>query len=592
MEKQSSLRDDMSSDDDLEDVVVVREQAPAPSQSAKEEEPEQQGRQGSVSLLSRLSSVSSSFSNDDQTKEGQEPSKEKPQQQRRRSLLARLGGGLCNEEVDIADAGIRSQLSRLNGLMKLDMNKDRQRKRFMDQVRELVQKNPKLALYRFKVDGLEEPLLHQVICRRPPLDLVELVYAYNPAAAMEKGFGDYTILHTACLCHNTKEVIEFLVKQDPLNLQARRPFPPLFCAIDNETHMEVLEFLVKSYPAALCSCDLSSVTPLDVALMEQMPLPIIQLFVSHYPSPELKVSERAGCVQMHPEVSSIFASEHHIIRTLDATNMRFTRPGWTTFFKLVACNETLTELLLDLGEAEVDPDACDALNKMMRENDSLTKVSISGRLLPTAFAKAVISGFSKNQVMTELSFLVHLDFMNIEGLVRNCASHPTLTKLTLRHCVADGTDWSGLSSLTSLERLDLSDCMVGPSLAEPLAALIEKTDRLEELNVARNRIGDKGTVLIAKALEKNSSLQGVDFGQNNIEETGWQAFVSTLQECNSSLLSLGFAMDDAHYDTYNQQVLYYCDQNAMGRSKLSPRNEEENYPPTKLNRLTNSQKAS
>jgi hypothetical protein len=498
------------------------------------------------------------------------PEDEKPQR-RRSSLLVRLGSNLNDEKMDIKDAGLRSQLSRLNGLMKLDMNKPRQRTRFFQQVTELVQKNPKLALCRFKVDDCEEPLLHQVVCRQPPLELVEQMYAYNPMAATERGFGDYTLLHTACLCHCSKEVIEFLVKQDPLLLQAR-PFPPLFCAIDHETKMEVLEFLVKSYPDALCSCDVASITPLDMALMEDLPLPIIQLFVSHYPRSELKVSQRAGSFQMHPEVSSIFASEHYVITTLDATNMRFTRQGWITFFKLMSDNGTLEELLLDLGEAEVDPDVCDALNKLMRENDCLQKLSISGRLLPTAFARSIVNGVEKNQTIKELSFLVDLDFMNIEGLLRNCAHHPTLIKLTLRKCVAEGTDWSGLLSLTSLETLDLSDCMVGAGLATPLSALLETTTKLEELQIERNQIGDDGTVLIAHALQKNSTLKRLDYGQNAIGESGWQAFTTALQEHNTTLSSISFGLDDELYETYSQQLMYYCDQNALGRT-LSPKQE-------------------
>jgi hypothetical protein len=36
--------------------------------------------------------------------------------ERRRFFLRRLGSNLINEEVDIADAGVRSQLSRLNRL--------------------------------------------------------------------------------------------------------------------------------------------------------------------------------------------------------------------------------------------------------------------------------------------------------------------------------------------------------------------------------------------------------------------------------------------------------------------------------------------
>jgi hypothetical protein len=303
--------------------------------------------------------------------------------------------------------------------------------------------------------------------------------------------------------------------------------------------------------------------------MEQLPLPIIQLFFSHYPGTELKITERAGCIPMLPEISSIFASDHHVIQTLDATNMRFTAEAWVSFFRVLATNSTLDQLIIDLGETEVDPDVCEALCTMIRENDSLRKLRISGRILPTAFAKAIVKGFKENNEITDLTFLVHLDLMNVESLIRHCQTHTSLKKLTLNHCVGSRMDWTGISSLTSLRLLDLSDCRIGSELAEPLVQLLELTENLEELLVARNWIGDDGTVQIAKALEHNASVKRLDYGQNGIEDLGWKAFIKTLQESNTTLVSLGFALDDPKYEIYSEQLLYYCDRNALGRSPTS-----------------------
>jgi hypothetical protein len=130
-------------------------------------------------------------------------------------------------------------------------------------------------------------------------------------------------------------------------------------------------------------------------------------------------------------------------------------------------------------------------------------------------------------------------------------------------------DWTGISSLTSLRLLDLSDCRIGSELAEPLVQLLELTENLEELLVARNWIGDDGTVQIAKALEHNASVKRLDYGQNGIEDLGWKAFIKTLQESNTTLVSLGFALDDPKYEIYSEQLLYYCDRNALGRSPTS-----------------------
>jgi len=479
------------------------------------------------------------------------------------TLVSRLSNGLQEEAVNLKTAGYRTQLGRLNRLLKLDTTIPKQAKRFNEQCLELVQKNPKLPKIKFKIDSYEEYLLHQIICKRPSLELVEFVYLLNPDAAIIPGFGGYSLFHHACWSHNSKQILEFLVKANPDCVKAP-PFPPLMCAVDNITSMEVLEFLVKAYPEALCSSDVSTVTPLDIALLENLSLDVIHLFVSFFPRPELRVLKGSGRFLMPPEVAAVFAQDHPFVRTLDATYMRFTKQGCQTFFKVLAQNSTLEELLLDLTEEGVDPDVCEAMEKFMRNNDSLLKLRIRGRLLPTAFARALITGLSNNQTLEELSMEVCLDHVN-QGKLLDCVKvHPHLNCLALKHCNVDSGNWDGIANLTMLERLDLSDSKIGPALAKPLAKLLETTTKLKELCVRNNCIGGEGTVLIARALEQNSSLEMLEYSHNDIDESGWNALVNTMEVHNKTVRNVGFAMDDPHYDTYYQRLQYYCDQNSVG----------------------------
>ena len=104
-------------------------------------------------------------------------------------------------------------------------------------------------------------------------------------------FRSFLLLHHSCWCHASLEVIQFLVAIDKQAIWAPL-FPPLFCAVNSKTCLGVLEFLVKTYPEALCTSDISSVTPLDIALKDELPLCVISLLVQYKPISELKVSKK------------------------------------------------------------------------------------------------------------------------------------------------------------------------------------------------------------------------------------------------------------------------------------------------------------
>jgi hypothetical protein len=481
-------------------------------------------------------------------------------------FLGRLNRALDlnSEQQDVATAGTWSQLRTLNRLMQQETFDEASRTHVDIKIMELVQTNPELARCKFKIDDFDEYLLHQIICKRPSVELVVYVYQQNPGAAKVPGFGGYSLLHHACWCHASLDVIQFLVAIDEQAIRSG-PFPPLFCAVDKETSFDVMEFLVRSYPEALCTSDISSVTPLDIALMDELPLHVIALFVQHYPNSELKVTEKGGSTKLQQEVACILGHDHDIIRTVDASFVKFTTPAQAAFFEVLASNTTLTEIVLNLTDIEVDEMICESFYLFLTKNACIKKFSVCGGVLNEALADSMVRGIHVNGTIDDLVIEGGLSKGGVESLLAGSSEIKNLEKLSLKYTVVDGADWSGLSSFLSLQSLDLSNCQVGTSLAGPLAALLENTWRLEELFVGRNYIGDTGTIAIAKALQKNRSLRKLEYEKNEIGEQGWEAFINSLREFNVTLRFVRFASEDPFYDKYSPQLLYFCDENGFGR---------------------------
>lgn len=507
------------------------------------------------------------FRQREQKKEGQAV-------QTRGRFLGRLNRALAlnSEQLNAATAGAWSQLRTLNQLMQQKTFDDASRTHVDIKIMELVQTNPELAKCKFKIEDFDEYLLHQIICRRSSVELVVYVYQQNPNAAKIPGFGGYSLLHHACWCHASLEVIQFLVAIDEQAIRSG-PFPPLFCAVDKETTFDVIEFLVKSYPEALCTSDISSVTPLDIALMDDLPVQVIALLVQHHPNSDLKVTEKGGSKTLQKDVACILGRDHDIIRTVDASFVKFTAQAQAAFFEALASNTTLTEIVLNLTDIEVDDLICESLYLFFTQNGCIKKFSVCGGVLNEALADSLVRGIRLNGTIVDLVIEGGLSKSGVESLLAGSSEMNNLEKLSLKYTVVDGTDWSGLSSFLSLQSLDLSNCQVGTSLAGPIAALLEITCRLEELFVGRNNIGDIGTVAIAKALQKNKSLRKLEYEKNEIGERGWEALIDSLREFNITLLFVRFAVEDPFYDKYYPQLVYFCDENGFGRQIVEKKSQ-------------------
>eukprot|EP00727_Mastigamoeba_balamuthi_P007253 m51a1_g3148 putative pelle il-1 receptor associated kinase (429) ;mRNA; r:320719-322237 len=82
---------------------------------------------------------------------------------------------------------------------------------------------------------------------------------------------------------------------------------------------------------------------------------------------------------------------------------------------------------------------------------------------------------------------------------------------------------------TTLTKLDLEGCRVGPPGATSLAGVLRKNTALKQLNLGYNNIESEGAIAIALALEGNTSLTFLNVFSNDFEEDAAKAIADALK---------------------------------------------------------------
>jgi NLR family CARD domain-containing protein 3 len=103
----------------------------------------------------------------------------------------------------------------------------------------------------------------------------------------------------------------------------------------------------------------------------------------------------------------------------------------------------------------------------------------------------------------------------------------------------------GLQVSTSVVRLYFVNTNIGMTLDEGkcLARLLQQNDKLEELYLSENHLGDEGVKHLSGGLQQNQTLQVLDIRSNEIGPEGALAISSVLPQARS-LKNLCFAMND------------------------------------------------
>ena len=109
---------------------------------------------------------------------------------------------------------------------------------------------------------------------------------------------------------------------------------------------------------------------------------------------------------------------------------------------------------------------------------------------------------------------------------------------------------------SSLERINLSLNRFGDSGGEQVgAALLSPDCKLRELNISRNNLGDRSTIILAYGTSVNQTLATLNLDANSIGTTGARAIISSLatgSKCQISMAEIDFEIfyNSSSFDMY------------------------------------------
>lgn len=90
-----------------------------------------------------------------------------------------------------------------------------------------------------------------------------------------------------------------------------------------------------------------------------------------------------------------------------------------------------------------------------------------------------------------------------------------------------------LKSMSSLKRLRVNNCGLGPEGGEMIAEALKenKSLKLEEFSAGRDRLENKGITALAEVFNSMGSLKVVNVPQNGIKDEGMSNLVAGLRSC-------------------------------------------------------------
>ena len=92
--------------------------------------------------------------------------------------------------------------------------------------------------------------LHQIICKQPPLDIIQAIIKYEPGVLKMKNHDGQLPIHHACQFGASLEVIKTLLTASPDSIKAEDNdgWLPLHYAIYCDSSLDIFNLLIESYP--------------------------------------------------------------------------------------------------------------------------------------------------------------------------------------------------------------------------------------------------------------------------------------------------------------------------------------------------------
>ena len=360
-------------------------------------------------------------------------------------------------------------------------------------------------------------LLWHVCALGCSFDVVLRVHFENETACRERqSFQGSLPLHVACKApHCDVTTISFLVKQ----------FPAGRDELDEEMNYP-LHIVLLSHPdrAALARVlqTPQTLTDLTVPWQDRFPLDILDALVGVHQFIALETNPMNAGSQ-----NVIFAS--------------------TRFHGF--CNEIAESLHITIGQQHLE-DTLMALNRYR-----VPLVALNTKFFEELPVRGIAQIHTLRYLFLQKGTIPHDTFAD---LLQVLSTKDNFTRLHIRSSRSlRGSSPVRLLALTQLEYLDLGHNTIGPSLAEPLAAVLLATTTLQHLDIGGNDIGVPGMRQIYHALRHNKTVQRFDLMGESTD-----GLLSMLKQHNMTLQSIRTSQD------VQEQVAYWGMANYCGRGKL------------------------
>eukprot|EP01028_Stygiella_incarcerata_P004576 TRINITY_DN2007_c1_g2_i5.p1 TRINITY_DN2007_c1_g2~~TRINITY_DN2007_c1_g2_i5.p1 ORF type:complete len:573 (-),score=126.82 TRINITY_DN2007_c1_g2_i5:169-1887(-) len=242
-------------------------------------------------------------------------------------------------------------------------------------------------------------------------------------------------------------------------------------ALENNNSLKTLE---------ICGCTIGLAASIRIAQMLEKNSRLLNLDIS-------------GNESVGDEGWIRIAEALEINTSLDTLNMSSCGIGSAAAKRIAQMLEKNSSLIkLNLrGNGDIGDEGWFRITKALEFKTSLRKLNATSCAFGLSIAIKIAQMFGKNSSLVSLD-LSGNDGIGDEGWIR-------ITK--------------ALEANTSLKRLNLTSCKIGPSAAIGIAEMLRKNSSLVCLHLTRNNgIGNEGWIQIAESLDTNLSLETFYFG--------------------------------------------------------------------------------
>ena len=174
---------------------------------------------------------------------------------------------------------------------------------------------------------------------------------------------------------------------------------------------------------------------------------------------------------------------------------------------------------------EINDNELSKLVESLKENTNLKFLNLAKNNIDDEKAHKIAKIFEHNSGLENISFDQNpIKFKGIKSIVDRLSANTNLTKLSFNNCAIGDEELFEIAKVQHLQELHLTKNEFGLSGLDAVIA----HNKLKQLNLFDNQIGDEGAQTISRALATNSSLVKLSLSLCGITDIGAQSIAEAL----------------------------------------------------------------